>query len=161
MTKAKNWHKNVPAVGAPWREQGGDYLGVVLDSAGKPLWHMVSSYGDIEDVAWGQPGVDVPDACSDVDGLANTKAMSEAGSGAAICVANLNWMGFEDWYIPAPSELLMQIQLTGSALRQWTFYWSSKQYTAGSAWALNHYGTSNYPSKRLKHRVRPVRRVAL
>lgn len=50
----------------------------------------------------------VDGACSYFDGLANTRAMAEAGSELAQKVIALRIADFDDWYIPSRDELELQ-----------------------------------------------------
>jgi hypothetical protein len=60
--------------------------------------------GDHDDIKWG-PVKRLAGALSFFDGLANTKAMAEAGSKAAKWALGLSVGGFSDWYIPSRDEL--------------------------------------------------------
>jgi hypothetical protein len=54
---------------------------------------------------WIPRGKDVPGAKAYDDGLANTKAMAEAGSKIAQWALALRIAGYDDWYLPAQDEL--------------------------------------------------------
>lgn len=64
--------------------------------------------GLITEVAWNGKMKRVDGAVSYFDGLANTRAMAEAGSEAAKQVLALRIGGFDDWYIPSRDELELQ-----------------------------------------------------
>lgn len=53
---------------------------------------------------WGERGKEIP-ATDIADGLANTKAMAEAGSEIATWALDLEINGYSDWYIPSRDEL--------------------------------------------------------
>lgn len=62
--------------------------------------------GEHADAVWNDDyRRDVPGAKSYCDGLANTKAMAEAGSKLAQWALGLRIGGNEDWYIPSQDEL--------------------------------------------------------
>lgn len=111
-----------------------------------------------------------------MDGMANTKAMAEAGSAAAAKVLRMRIGGFGGWHIPARDELLvMQVNLLqvddfdrdGSQgfSDRWSIgeYWSSTQKNAGSAWNLHMLPwcvpSTNWGFK--EKLIRPVRSVPI
>ncbi len=61
--------------------------------------------GRREAVEWNNSSKMVEGATSYFDGLANTEAMSAAGSELAQWARGLRIEGFDDWYIPAQDEL--------------------------------------------------------
>lgn len=111
-----------------------------------------------------------------MDGLANTKAMAEAGSAAAAKVLSMRIGGITGWHIPARDELLvMQVNLLQiddfsrdgsqgfSDRRRIGEYWSSTQKNAGSAWNLHMLPwcvpSTNWGFK--EKLIRPVRSVPI
>jgi hypothetical protein len=63
--------------------------------------------GLIAEVRWGNLKR-VDGATSFYDGLANTRAMADAGSKVAAQVLALRISGFDDWYIPSRDEMELQ-----------------------------------------------------
>lgn len=61
--------------------------------------------GEHEDAIWIDDYKDVPNAKSYNDGLANTQAMTEAGSELAKWAQDLRIGGNDDWYLPSQDEL--------------------------------------------------------
>lgn len=101
---------------------------------------------------WDRPGAraNVRAAKSYIDGMANTKAMAEAGSAVAARVLGMLIGGETGWHIPARDELLiLQVNLlqverfqrfgeqafSGASCS--AEYWSSTQKASGNAWCLH------------------------
>lgn len=99
------------------------------------------------------PRPNIRSAQSYYDGMANTRAMAEAGSAIAVKVLRMVIRGVRGWHIPSIEELqLMRVTLRqlpdwdrcwpaeGSGGPSQAFalstYWSSTQRAAGSAWNL-------------------------
>lgn len=149
-----------PAIGHPW--QGGIYAGLVRGIAGAPDYHLIVSdlASHFEDIAWGSYGENEVGAACPFDGLANTLALLESGRShpAAEKAAAVRDGGFEDWYLPARRELAIAYwNLPGLFASDW--YWSSTQYSAGTAWDQNFVDGSQYiRSKGLELRAFAVRR---
>jgi len=61
--------------------------------------------GELRDVRWHRKYNHVPGALSYFDGLANTRAMAEAGSELAQKAVACRIGGFDDWCIPAQDQL--------------------------------------------------------
>ena len=124
--------------------------------------------------SWGLNQIDVPNAESSWNGVANTQAImatqGNQNSAAAICV-NYAGGGYTDWYLPSVNELgilwnnlftinkaLQQVQ--GAQLVNETWYWSSTEVDSLIAWAFSfYYGyaqNTGYPKTNFRM-VRPVR----
>lgn len=118
---------------------GGIYVGKIAVNG---IMHAVIARpndDDAEPRPWISPGMDVPGANSDFDGLANTNAMLAAGSTLALWALSLRTGGFTDWHIPAKAVLalcydayMLTPTLPLSFLDAW--YWSSTQSSVSSAW---------------------------
>lgn len=85
---------------------GGFYAGRIrIDGQAFALIVAPKAEGQQEDVQLFPRAKDVPAAASWNDGLANTKALAEAGSGLAQWALGLQIGGFDDWYLPSLDEL--------------------------------------------------------
>lgn len=150
----------LPLPGQLCEAEGGIFDGIIIGDDGRAHLQFSAprgSEGDMKDVTWGEYGKDTG-ATSDRDGLANTKAMAEAGSETAIKVLALDFNGHSDWQIPAP--LQARLQFTNSAHHFDTddWYWLSKQYSPYSAWCQTFGGGDrNDDGKSYTARVRVVR----
>ena len=90
-------------IGTPFA--GGFYAGTIrIDGALHALIVAPKAEGQHEDTEWNSSRDNVTGALSYNDGLANTKAMSEAGSALAQWSLGLNIGGFSDWYLPSLDE---------------------------------------------------------
>jgi len=165
QTNPYNGHTlTVPPLGAYWTDQGGIYAGLIRGIEGQPDQHLIIAtdpHGELVDVAWGKYGVDIAGARSNLDGLANTRAMAEAGNEAAQQILTLEIDGHTDFYIPAIRELsLARANAPEAFARDW--YWSSTQHSAGNAWS-QHFadGCQCNLDKASKLRARAVRRFSV
>ena len=154
----------LPRVGAYWPEQGGIYAGLIRGTDGQPDQHLIIATdlrAEFADVVWGERGVDVPGAASQLDGLANTLAMAEAGNEAARQILTLVIDGRSGFYIPSIRELsLARANAPEAFQRGW--YWSSTQYSAHYAWSQNFDDGFQYTTgKRTALRARAVRRFSV
>ena len=85
---------------------GGSYAGrIMIDGQAFALIVAPKAEGEHADIAWNKSTKLVEGATSYFDGLANTKAMSAAGSKLAQWALDLRCGGHDDWYIPAQDEL--------------------------------------------------------
>lgn len=154
-------YPDIPAVGAPWPSQGGVYLGVTRSTSGRALCHLVAAYGDIEDVAW-HPTDKEALSTNTVDGQGNTRYLkSLSKKSAAAKVSQLDWMGFNDWYVPAHKELLQVLALNGKNMSKTAQYLSSDSPHKEECLHFTTSLVGTLHSKKSLARVRPVRQVAL
>ncbi|MBU1330906.1 MAG: DUF1566 domain-containing protein [Gammaproteobacteria bacterium] len=99
-TIAKN---NLPAIGSPLA--GGFYMGLyLLDGLLQALIRAPAATGFNAPQPWGARGTKIEGAGSFNDGLANTRAMAEAGCPHANWALGLSIDGHQDWFISARDE---------------------------------------------------------
>ena len=171
----------LPTIGTP---MPGGFLGAhYLDETGALAGLVVSraDLGDFDPAPWLKKPMDVPGARSLLDGLANTRAMAEAGSEIAQTILGLEIDGVGGWHIPAldqmtglrvtampragivPAQSMAEVFQAGNAeaFRQ-EWYWTSTQYSSGSAWVQHFYvGFQCYYYEDWSARVRAVRKCLL
>ena len=96
---------DLPAIGSALG--GGWYTGVININGAPHALITASKCAEIEG-EWGCYGKTITGADSYADGLANTKAMAEAGSEIAQKVLAQTTSGFTDWAIPARDQQELQ-----------------------------------------------------
>lgn len=111
---------------------------------------------------WGITGL-FCNAVSDYNGLSNTQLISSmASSSAAKICANLNALGYSDWYLPSRNEL-NQIYENKHLFPAENFgltYWSSTEFNDQRAYSQNFsVGETSIVAKSSHHRVRCIREV--
>jgi hypothetical protein len=153
-----------PRLGQIWPGQGGIYLGQIPSGDADGDWHIILATdpsADVQDCAWGPYGKDVPGAKSYGDGLANSRAMAEAGSDLAKAMLALNIEGHADWYLMSADEArLAFIAARNHMPKEW--HWTSTQYSATGAWSqLFDGGSQGIYGKVYQGRARAVRRFKL
>ncbi len=127
-----------PPIGEFWKGQGGIYAGLMRGEGSQPDYHLVVAVGDqteVEQITWGAAGQAEPGACSEWDGRDNTLALveSEHSHPAAEWAATREVDGHRDFYLPARRELrLCWVNVPELFADAW--YWSSTQFSPGSAW---------------------------
>lgn len=158
---------------------GGFYAGDIEDGGQWYKLIVADIEADVYGLPWGGYGTDLQAATSNTNGPANTEAMAAAGPGVHPAAEHcLNWRGggFDDWYMPARSELQVIYENLGhdrsppagfesggaQAFHASNYYWSSTQGSSTNAWYRRFSdGHESYTSKNYTYRrVRPVRRLA-
>jgi hypothetical protein len=154
---------SVPAIGTHWVEQGGIFAGVIRGIDGAPDAALIiadDARGQFEDREWGPYGKDV--ATDALGGMANTVAMSGAGSQLAADILALDLAGHADWYLPCSADLHLAFANVADRFDQADYYWSSTQYSPGYAWAQDfERGGSSFYGKDDVFRAVAVRRFVL
>jgi hypothetical protein len=95
----------VPSIaGTPFA--GGFFAGLILvNGVRHALVVAPRAEGEHDEIRWSKGQKVVEGALSFFDGLANTRAMAEAGSELAAWAQGLRIGGFDDWYVPSRDEL--------------------------------------------------------
>jgi len=93
---------SLPLIGTPM--PGGFFAGTVMVNGQRRAIILSTKKIGIKG-AWHEEEIDVPGAKSYTDGMANTLAMAEAGSGLAKTTLELEIDGQKDFYIPSQDEL--------------------------------------------------------
>ena len=95
----------LPAIGAPF--EGGFFTGVIVVNGQRRALITAGAEGELKG-KWNESLATVSGATSRTDGMANTKAMAEAGSELAQQALALSIGGHADWYIPSKDEQELQ-----------------------------------------------------
>ncbi len=147
-----------PALGQPWKDQGGIYAGVIRGDDGL-AYHLIVSEAEYElKGEWGNRGTEIEGADSKNDGAANTEAMYKAGIQLAKDVLSIEVGRHEDFYLPSQCELnLCFANAREHFQKEW--YWSSTQFSANYGW-IQHFlnGSQSSNVKLAQLRARAVRR---
>lgn len=152
----------LPQLGAPWKGQGGIFIGIVQGDNGEPNAFLVlaTAPSSILKGIYG-PREIIKGTESEHDGRGNTRALAAAGSKIAKQALALKIDGHADFYIPARHEARL-CYLNAGALGHDGWHWTSTQYRAYGdfAWAQT-FGSGNqyYSLKDDELSVRVVRRV--
>jgi len=155
---------------------GGFYAGDIEDDGQWYKLIVADIEADVSGLPWGGYGTDLQAATSTTNGPANTEAMRgtatyEAGNH---CL-DYRGGGFDDWYMPARSELAAiyenlghskappaGFESGGAQAFNASYYWCSTQGSSGNAWVRRlsdgdeHAGVNKSSTV---PRVRPVRRI--
>lgn len=152
-----------PALGELWPGQGGYYVGTWPAMGGLPARHVIAASTDsAEALTWGGYGNDAPSAASRIDGAANTRALGADGTphpAAAFCKAYTE-DGHTDYHLPSQADLFLASLNAQGRFNPDSWYWTSTQDSAGSAFAQDFRGgTSNWLVKAYEFRVRAFRTI--
>jgi hypothetical protein len=156
----------VPTViGTPFG--GGRYVGKYF--VGEQAYALILSpkaEGEHDETKWG--GLkEVKGALSYNDGLANTRAMAEAGSALAKWALALRIGDYDDWHIPSRLESLVmfgETKGTDAFDLELDWYWTSTQSAShsGYAWYQGFYGGYQYDNHKSDElRARAVRSIPI
>lgn len=145
--------------GTHWPEQKGWYAGPIMSPEGN-WWHLIVPDEHIHafpDVEWSDSRTEIEGADSDYDGLANTRAMCDAGSELAKQIRALG----DGVYLPARAEALLLWSTLSSVIGE-GWVWTSTQCSAHDAWCQSFLdGYPDWGIKCSQCRAVPVRRLFL
>lgn len=159
----------LPAFGAVIPGQGGMLAAILrgptIDGIEQPPFALLVSdaaAGELQDIAWGEYGKDVPGTSSRTNGQANTEAMALASCPAALRVRGMTIDGHSDWYLPSLGELNSAAANVPELFSTDDCYWTSTQYSRHYAFVQGfEYGYSGWYVKDYGPRVRAFRRISL
>ena len=149
-----------PALGAEWPGQGGFNGGLVAEHGGIPAHYLIIAKEDVGNFEWGGRGKESA-ATSKTDGRANTAILygNSENYPAAKASADYQAEGHHDFYLPACAELYHCWVNVPELFAKDTWYWSSTQRSADTAFGMDFGdGSQGYGGKSGELRVRPVRR---
>ena len=152
--------QSIPALGEYWPGQGGFNGGLVAARGDVPAHYLIIAKEDIGTHEWGGRGTECR-ATSKTDGLYNTEVLcnDEVEHPAANACAEHQADGRHDFYLPACAELYHCWVNVPDLFAKDTWYWSSSQRSAYSAFYVGFGdGTQDFSGKFYELRVRPVRR---
>jgi hypothetical protein len=151
------------AIGQPYA--GGILLGrfFVAEQSYALIGAPKAELRHLNKMRWNDDDNNVAGALSVYDGLANTRAMTEAGSKLAKAITELRIDDRDDWYLPSRGEALLayaaDLKSAEAVERDW--YWTSTQYAGVPSWAWCQSfdtGDQTYSYKDGQFRVFAVRR---
>ena len=152
----------IPALGEYWPGQGGFNGGLVPARGDVPAHYLIIAKDDVGAHEWGGRGVEVK-GLSKTDGYTNAQVLigndDEREHPAANACAEHQADGHHDFYLPACAELYhCWVNVPGLFAKD-TWYWSSSQRSAYTAFLIDFVdGTQYHNAKNNELRVRPVRR---
>jgi hypothetical protein len=158
-----------PRIGELWEGQGGLYAGVMRGEAGLPDYHLIvptDHTASVKNIMWSESDHVHPSKLSDIDGLANTRALCTSTNQhpAAQWTRTLTIEGHYDFYLPARYELLLVHINLSKILHLHHRHWSSTQDAGnpGCVWVQDfNYGDQYTNHQSSQYRVRAVRRILI
>lgn len=150
--------QTTPEVGQFWPAQNAWYAGPVAYPDGRVFALLLpADFASVGEKEWGEYGKKIECADSLHDGLANTQAMAEAGSPAAVAVMEHG----DGCYLPSRIEALQLFATLKDKIGSGAA-WTSTQYSDNYAWYQDFpYGTQHDHGKFYEVRAVPVRRLIL
>ena len=152
-----------PELGAVWPGQGGFNGGLIAARGDVPEHYLIIAAKDVGDHEWGGRGIEAK-GLSKTDGYTNAQVLigndDETKYPAANACAEYQADGHHDFYLPAAAELYHCWLNVAELFAKDTWYWSSTQRSADTAFGMafgdgyQYYGVKNF-----ELRVRPVRRL--
>ncbi len=137
----QNFHGRIvtPRIGEAWDGQAGVLAGIIKGEGDQPDYCLVAP-ADRSGIIKGQwcQQIEVKDALSEFDGMANTWAMVKAGSDIAKRALELTIDGHSDFYIASRREArVVHANISDRYDPAWR--WTSTQYAGGTgyAWGQN------------------------
>ncbi|HTI16397.1 MAG TPA: hypothetical protein VL598_01900 [Trinickia sp.] len=153
---------DAPPVGQYWEGQGGIYAGIMADYVGHEPKHLIFSVDEATDVLWGGFAHEEPQARSNWDGEANTRALlsSRRQHPAATWADNYEKDGHTDFHLPSRLELQVASVTIADQFDQNDWYWSSTDRDKAMAYGRNFSGVDmKHLFKSFTGRVRAVRTI--
>ena len=154
---------SVPELGAEWPGQGGFNAGLVAARDDVPAHYLIVAAKDVGDHEWGGRGIEVK-GLGKTDGYTNAQVLigneDETKYPASNACAEYQADGHHDFYLPAAAELYHCWLNVPELFAKDTWYWSSSQRSAHSAFTM-YFGGGGQDDDAKSHelRVRPVRRL--
>ena len=154
---------SVPELGSVWPGQGGFNGGLVAARGDVPEHYQIIAAKDVGDHEWGGRGIEVK-GLGKTDGYTNAHVLigneDEREYPAANACAEYQADGHHDFYLPAAAELYHCWLNVPELFAKDTWYWSSTQRSASSAFTMYFVdGNQDNYGKNNELRVRPVRRL--
>lgn len=155
----------IPRVGEYWHGEGGIRIAEMPGQNGQPDYHLILPIhpdAELGELAFGSYGKKIEGADSEWDGLANTRALVEAGNHpAAERCAGLIIEGHNDLYLPADREAAACYAIARERFQK-RWHWMSTQRSASYA-VIQGFddGGQVYGTKDGSCYVRPVRRLII
>lgn len=152
-----------PGHGELWPGQGGRYICTTAAMLGMPARHLIVGDGEAEDLIYG-PCLDVPDACSQIDGAGNTRALMATGQEhpAAQWAAAYTADGHTDFFLGARLDLVMSHICAPHLFNKSGWYATSTQRSRLDAFVQDFEGgDSDWDVKVNERRVRAFRAIPL
>lgn len=155
----------IPRIGEYWPEQGGIRVAEMPGQNGQPDYHLILPIhpdAELGELEYGSYGKKIVGADSEWDGLANTRALVEAGNHpAAERCAGLIIEGHNDLYLPADREAAACYAIARERFQK-RWHWTSTQRSASYAFIRGFGdGDQHYYHKYSRYYVRPVRRLII
>lgn len=154
-----------PKLGEVWPGQGGIYAGIVRGQNGQPDHYLIiptHRAAEFHKVALGTYDQDVTGATSKSDGMANTRALADAGSDLCKEILELEIDGHRDWYLMAANEAHIAAANVPELFEKEGWYWTSTQHGRYGAFVQDfEYGHHINGLKLDVRRARAVRRIQL
>ncbi|ADV01291.1 hypothetical protein [Alicycliphilus denitrificans] len=154
-------HLALPALGTELPALGGTLGAFVANADGSTRAIIVAPHLHSITGAWGKYGKRIPGARGS-SGMASTVAMADAGCEIALAMRALKIGEHDDWFIGSQLEMLALDEHSAGLFDKKAIYWTSTQYSAGTAWCQDFENGDSYPSVKVyEFRAVPLRSIHL